>query len=192
MPTFVANFKHALLTSPNVENWTRSVSLNILDAWDQSASLEESCMLMEVFISMCSAVGRTSSDRGVWISSMLTAATRTLCHLEAALKLDTTTRSRMDALWQEGSSGQASMELLRMARSGGRSSVLRVQQSFGDCLRNWIHAVFVSTTEASRPSASTGTKRNHLGTPIHPISDFDLTWYLSFLNGETPLLVDLE
>ena len=123
---------------------------------------------------------------------MLTAATRTLAHLEAAQKLDTTTRSRMDALWREGSHGQASMELLKMARSGGRSSVLRVQKSFGDCLRNWIHAVFVSTTAASDHTATTGIKRNHHGTPIHPISDFDLTWYLSFLNGETPLLVDLE
>uniref|UniRef100_A0A8E7G2H2 Replication-associated protein n=1 Tax=Zosterops erythropleurus Genomoviridae sp. TaxID=2814957 RepID=A0A8E7G2H2_9VIRU len=156
--------------------------------WERSASLEERITLMRVLISMLSSISAASSDPETPANLMCTAAIRTFHHQKASRKVVMTTRSRMETLSQEGSHGQASMELCRMAISGAKSSELRVSNYFGNVLNDWIQRHFAPITETSENSPIGDIDLYRRSTSIPPGSILSLEWYLSWLHGEDSVL----
>lgn len=163
----------------------------ILDHLERSASWEEKFTLMEVLISILSSTSAGSSGLDEQMSLMLTAATRTLSHLEVALGVVGTTQRRMERLLQEDCHGQASLQLCEMAIRGARLSALRVSQNFGSCLKLWLRRNFAPPTPPSESSPTGDLQQTPFDTrPTTPFS-FDLDEYLSWVHGENSLLVDI-
>lgn len=163
----------------------------ILDHLERSVSWDEKITLMEVLISILSSTSVGNSGLDEQMSLMLTAATRTLCHLEAAHGVVGTTQQRMERLWQEGSHGQASLHLCEMAIRGARLSALRVSQNFGSCLKLWLQRNFAPPTPPSGSSPTGDSPPTPFDTrPTTPFT-FNLDEYLTWVHGENSLLVDI-
>lgn len=177
------------LRTPSVRVSLSGPLSTILDHLERSVSWDENFMLMEVLISILSSTSGGSSGLERQISLMLTAATRTLCHLEAALGVVGTTQQRMETLLQEDSHGQASLQLCEMAIRGARLSALRVSQSFGSCLKHWLRRNFAPPTPPSGNSPIGGSLSRPFDTSQTPALTFDLEEYLSWMHGENHLLV---
>lgn len=163
----------------------------ILDHLERSVSWDEKFTLMEVLISILSSTSVVNSGLDEQISLMLTAATRTLSHLEVALGVVGTTQQRMERLWEEGSHGQASLQLCEMAIRGARLSALRVSQNFGSCLKLWLQRNFAPPTPPSENSPTGDSQPNQPVTRQTTPFSFDLDEYLTWVHGENSLLVDI-
>lgn len=158
---------------------------------EESVSSDERITLMAALISMLSSISDENSEAEGPGYLMFLASIRTLRHLEEARRVVTTTRSRMETWSQEGSSGQAGMRLAEMAANGARLSALRVSQSFGQTLNGWIRRHFVPTTGTSENLPIGVTNPSPRYTSIPEGSILSLEWYLTWLNGESSLLVML-
>jgi len=153
-----------------------------------SVSLDESCMLMEVLISMLSAISPESFDPEDPMSLMLQATTLTLRHLEEGRNAVTTMRSKMEMWSPEDSLGRAEEEFTKMCLRGALSSVKKVRASFGNVLHDWIHVRCAPITTASEHMRTGSTDPLLFSTNIPPGSNLSSEWYLSWLSGERSLL----
>lgn len=158
----------------------------------RSASLQERIMLMEVLISTLSSHSRGSFDPDEPISLMLTAATRTLSHLEATRAAATITQSNMERSSQEGSSVLAEVEFLRLQLRGIGLSQLQVLENFASLFENWRRRRLSSGTARSNHSSLLSSPRNARPTFIPAGSNLSWEWYLSWMHGEETLLQLLD
>lgn len=163
----------------------------ILDHLERSVSWDEKFTLMEVLISILSSTSAGSSGLDEQMSLMLTAAIRTLSHLEVALGVVGTTQQRMERLLQEDCHGQASLQLCEMAIRGARLSALRVSQNFGSCLKLWLRRNFAPPTPPSENSPTGDSPSSPFDTRQTTPFTFDLDEYLSWMHGENSLLVEV-
>ncbi|ASH99168.1 putative ORF3 protein [Giant panda associated gemycircularvirus] len=153
-----------------------------------SASLDESCTLMEVLISMLSAISPGNFDLDDPMFLMLRAATLTLNHLEEGRRAVTTMRSKMEMWSLEGSSGRAEEEFTKMCLRGALLSVRKVRGTFGNVLHDWIRVRCAPTTTHFEHMQTGATNPPLYDTNIPPGSNLNSEWYLSWLAGERSLL----
>ncbi|WGO62808.1 hypothetical protein [Genomoviridae sp.] len=162
--------------------------LTISRLLELSASLDERITLMEVLISMFSAISDERSNPDDPISLMSMATTQTLSHLVDVREKVGTMRQRMDSLLQGAWRGRAEVDFLQLRINGARLSAQKVEKSFLTCYGNWIR----------RPSSPNGPNSTDTQTPPTPSSmspmwvplgsNLSLEWYLSWLDGEENLL----
>lgn len=182
----IASDQHTKCPSPSTHDMSSSPTLNVdnstlgrlstcLQSWEQSASLDESIMRMEAFISMLSLTSHEHSEVAGLISSMWTVATRTSQSLVALQRRVTTTQSKMATWWQADSvdpRGRAEVEMGRLWLSGLQSRRLRIESSFGNFATSWIQRLRL---RVSLSSASTAIGDLHqtlptMNTPLESIS----------------------
>lgn len=173
----------------NADHLIHGMLTTIWHLWVQSASLEEKSMLTEALTSMLSLISGTNSDPAGEASLMSEAAILTLSHLKKAHAVVTTTQLKMETLWLEGSSGQAQMELAKMALSGARLSARRTSYRFGNTLSDWIQGRWQRISATSESSPTGDTKLNPIDTNTPDI--WNLATFEAFVNGEMMNLVDL-
>lgn len=132
---------------------TPSVAISILgelwsslQAFELSASLEESCTRMEEFTFILSSISIDSSAQERLQFSMWEAATLTSRSLEELRRRDTTMRSKM-AMWSQGDSNvpctRAGVALTQLILSGVRLSWQKQQSSFGNFATNWFRNMWL-------------------------------------------------
>lgn len=158
---------------------------------EESVSSDERITLMGVLICMLSSISDESTDQDGPAYLMFLAAIQTLRHLEEARRVVTTMRSRMGTSSPEVSNGRAEERLREMAANGAKLSALRVSQNFGQTLNGWIRRHFVRTTGTSGNLPIGVTNPNPRYTSIPEGSVLNLEWYLTWLSGESSLLVML-
>lgn len=142
----------------NAESSVDGTLWNAFRHWEASASLDESIMRMEDFISTCFAISDGSFEVEKLIFSMSTVTTQTLRRLEALRSWDTTMQSRMVTLFAEDWEDQswiAEVEMVRLMRSGRRSRQRRIEMSFGNWCTDWILSLLHAHSRSSR-STQTG------------------------------------
>lgn len=163
--------------------------MTISDHLERSVSWPERIMLLEVLISMFSAISDESFDPDEPISLMLEASTRTLNGLSAILVRVQNTRARMEMLLQEDSMSLDSPLVLfqQLKIRGLLLSARRVNENFSNLLRTSVHGtsspnsgVFTHT-----PSGGSQNWQNHMRIP--PGSVLQMELFLTWLAGELEL-----
>lgn len=183
--------------TPNLEEtlsaWdsTLGTSWTILAYFRRSASLQERITLLAVLTCMYSQILAAGSAPDDPIFLMLEVFTRTSSHLEATRRAATTTRSRMETLWQEGSEGRAEVALLRLAHHGIGSSRQLVLKSFEQMFESWLQKRQSSDTENWNTLSATNTRWNDPNTFIPGISGLTSQDYLNWLDGERTILHEI-
>lgn len=150
----LSDFRLDMPYSPtlNAESSIRTQLTPFLQAWEASASWGERITLMRGFTSTLSSILASNSAPMTNGVLMLTAATRMCHHLEEHPQRVTIMRSRMARLLRGSLSDQMEAEFLRLASTGVESQMLKVCLSFGDWLENWLHELFLPTTNLSVPT----------------------------------------
>lgn len=181
--------------TPNAGTWTLGELWIIFQNFELSVSLEESCTLMEEFISTLSSISTDSSALERLQFSMWEAAIQTSRSLEALLRRVTTTRSRMETWWAEDWSvpcTRAEVALGRLILSGARSSWQNLLTSFGDFAMNWFRNMWLEVL-LRYPNTPSGDIDPRLLLTRHPL-EYGSTRQLLMESvcGSVRLIWDLE
>lgn len=149
---------------------------NAFHRWEGNASLHESHTLMEEFISTCSSVSDGSFAVERLMFSMWTVGTQILSLLAEHRKRVTTMQLRAETLsvedYDEGTVS-AEVEMGRLAISGLRLRVRRIENSFGNFVTNWIPRVL--------QQLSLNLEHTRTGNSLWPIQSMNLP--LGILSG---------
>lgn len=125
----------------NAESSVDGTLWNAFRHWEVSASLDESIMRMEDFISTCFATSDQSCEVEEQISLMLTVTTQTLRRLEELRNWDTTMQSRMVMLFAEDWEDHhliAEVAMAKLMRRGRKLRLQRIETNFGNWCIDWI------------------------------------------------------
>lgn len=173
-------------------NLTASMSgplMTISDHLERSVSWPERTMLLEVLISMFSAISDENFDHDEPTSLMLEASTRTLNGLSAILARVHSTRARMEILLQEDSTSLASPLVLfqQLKIRGLLLSARRVNENFSNLLRTSVLGTSSRDLGACTPTQSGNGPNwlNHMRVP--PGSPLQMELFLTWLAGEVQL-----
>ncbi|ASH99159.1 putative ORF3 protein [Gemycircularvirus giapa2] len=161
----------------------------ILDHLERSVSWHERTMLMEVLISMFSAISDENFDHDEPTSLMLTASTRTLNGLSGILKRVHITRAKTEILLQEDSMSLDSPLVLfqQLKTRGLLLSARRVNENFLSLLRTSVLGISSPSLGVCTPTqnGSGPSWGNHMRVP--PGSPLQMELFLSWLDGELKL-----
>lgn len=154
--------------------------------WDVSASSAERTTLMEVLISMFSAISAESFDPDERTSLMCTVTTRTSSGLSEILGRARSTQQRTERLWPAASTEEASLERLwsTLKVRGLRSSAAKIEQSFLKLLRIVVHGTSLPNLGASTSLPSGSGPSSAWNTSVPPGSCLQMEIFLTWLNTE--------
>lgn len=142
---------------PSAEHSTLSRLATISQTLVLNVSWAESDTLMEEFTSMYSSISDGSLAVEKLIYSMWEAITLTSQSVAALRGRRTTTQSKMETLWQVGSTDptkRAEMALGRLILRGIQSSRLKLLKSFGHFAMTWLHEILLARFPHFRNTAT--------------------------------------
>nr|WQA30110.1 MAG: rep protein [Cressdnaviricota sp.] len=161
--------------------------MTILDLLERSVSWDEKLMLMEVLISMFSAISAESFDPDEPTSLMLMATTRTSNALKGILERVQNTRAKMETLSPVGSRLDPcplkSFHGLKIR--GLRSSAAKIEQNFMRLLKTSVLGTSLPSSDPCMPMLSGNGPRSVWNTSVPPGSRLQMELFLSWLASES-------
>nr|QWY79436.1 MAG: replication-associated protein [Cressdnaviricota sp.] len=158
----------------------------ILDLWGRSVSWGEKFMLMEVLISMFSAISAESFDPDEPISLMLRVITQTSSDLKGTLERVRLTRQKMETLSPVASipGGCPLHSFQGLKIRGLRSSLAKIEQNFMRLLKTSVHGISLPNSDPCMPMLNGDGPRSVWATNVPPGSCLQMELFLSWLATE--------